>query len=86
MTVLGFFIGLIVILQIIILVGICRTNNKLNELDDFTAQVHISSTKNTVYITRILNQMTDEIAKIRDKKKHKKKKGDTIYANNKSES
>lgn len=94
MTVLGFFLGFILILQIFVLVGICRTNNKLNELEskvsvlnDLIVPAIGISSDNAVKIARILDMMGDTIVKIYDRKKYKKKKKEeTFYADNESES
>ena len=93
MTVLGFFLGLVIILQLFVLIGICRTNYKLEELDATVSRLNdlivpaigINS-ENTIKIIRILDQLADAVIDLQGKKKHKKKKGDVIYADNEPES
>jgi hypothetical protein len=83
-----FLLGLVIILQTLVLVGICRTNNKLNELgltistlNDLIVPAIGAYTKSISYI---VDQLTD--ISTGTKKKHKKKKGETFYADNESES
>lgn len=82
MVVLGFLLGLIIILQIFILIGICRKNFKLNEID---ARV---SNLNDLLVTGVGTNMerTTEILNLLSKmtKKKKKKKGVDIYVDNES--
>lgn len=85
MTVLGFFLGLVIILQLFVLIGICRTNYKLNEinarvsnLNDLLVSGIGSNMERTTTMLNLLSKMT--------KKKHKKKKGVKFYADNESES
>lgn len=68
MIAIGVFLAIIILLQIFILVGICRKNYKLNEID-----------------ARVLN-LNDLLVTGMTKKKHKKKKEETFYADNESES
>lgn len=92
MIVLGFLLGLVIILQAFILIGICRKNNKLNELEtkisvlnDLIVPAIGANAENTIRITRILDTLADNLIKMVDKqKKHKKKKGDVFYADNES--
>jgi len=83
-----FLLGLVIILQTLVLIGICRTNYKLNELEsevstlnDLIVPAIGAYTKNISYI---VDQLTD--ISTGTKKKHKKKKGDVIYADNEPES
>lgn len=97
MTVLGFFIGLIVILQIIILIGICRTNYKLDELNvrvstlnDLIVPAISMNVTDMKDIKRNIGIMSDVVietnGRLKKHKKHKKKKGEKFYADNESES
>lgn len=75
---------LVILMQLFILIGICRTNNKLNELDATVSRLNDlivpSIGANMTYIRHILeNEPTS--SKKEHKKKHKKKK-DKIYADN----
>lgn len=79
MIVLGFFLGLIIILQIFILISTCRKNYKL---DLIGGEV---STLCDVVIPAIGTNMEISVEK-KHKKKHKKKKGEKFYADNESES
>lgn len=88
MTELGFF-WFIIILQIFILVGICRTNHKLNELESTVSRLNDlivpaigANAENTIKIIRILDRMADNLIKMVDKHKKHKKKKDKIYADN----
>lgn len=85
MIILGFLLGLVIILQIFVLVGICRTNYKVSEID-----ADVSKLNNLIVpaigaytksISYIVDQLTDVEVGTRSKKKHKKKK-DKIYADN----
>jgi hypothetical protein len=94
MTAVYFLLGLVIILQTLVLIGICRTNYKLNELDSTVSALNDlivpaigANAENTIRITRILDALADNLIKMVDKqKKHKKKKGDVIYADNEPES
>lgn len=93
MIVLGLLLGLIIILQIFVLIGTCRTNYKLHELEDLcltenTNVVNIGLiSENMKRMTNVLNRMADALIEMVDKqKKHKKKKGGTFYADNEPES
>lgn len=86
--IIGFFLAIIILLQIFILVGTCRKNYKLDKLDEIDARVSKLNDllvpgiginmERTTTILDLLSKMT--------KKKHKKKKGETFYADNESES
>ena len=86
MIVLGFLLGLVIILQAFILIGICRKNFKLNEIDARVSNLYdlvvTGIGTNMERTTKIL----DLLSKMTDKKKHKKKKGAKFYADNESES
>lgn len=93
MTVLGFFLGLVIILQLFVLIGICRTNYKLNEIESRVSNLYdlvVTATgmnsENTIKIIHILDQLADAVIDLQGKKKHKKKKGNVFYADNESES
>jgi hypothetical protein len=89
-----FLLGLVIFMQTLVLVGICRTNNKLNELksqvstlNDLIVPSIGANVENTIRITRILDALADNLIKMVDRqKKHKKKKGETFYADNEPES
>jgi hypothetical protein len=87
--ILGFFLGFVLILQIFVLVGICRTNNKLNELEtkvstlnDLIVPAIGANAENTIRITRILDTLADNLIKMVDRQKKHEKKKDKIYADN----
>lgn len=72
MTVLGFFLGLIIILQMSILIGTCRINHKVDELrligvTDMATLGLIS--ENMQSITPIIDQQTNNIITILNKLK-----------------
>lgn len=84
--VLALLLGIVIILQIFILVGICRKNFKLNvigaQVSNLYDLVVTGIGTNMERTTKIL----DLLSKMTDKKKHKKKKGAKFYADNESES
>lgn len=86
MVVLGLLLGLIIILQIFILIGICRKNYKLDEIGALVSNLYdlavTDISTNMERTTTILNLLS----KMTDKKKHKKKKGENFYADNEPES
>lgn len=97
MIVLGFLLGLVIILQIFVLVGICRTNYKLDELDvrvstlnDLIVPAISMNVTDMKDIKRNIGIMSDVVietnGRLKKHKKHKKKKGDTFYADNEPES
>lgn len=84
---------LIFVLQIFVLIGICRTNYKLHELEDLCLTENTNTvnlgliSENMKRMTNVLNRMADALIEMVDKqKKHKKKKGDKFYVDNESES
>lgn len=83
MIILGFLLGLVIILQIFVLVGICRTNYKVSEIDADVSKLNNlivpAIGANMESIAHILDRLTDIATGT--KKKHKKKK-DKIYADN----
>lgn len=85
MIVLGFLLGLIIVLQIFILIGICRKNYKLDEINAETIELRNLIVRaidaNMQNYTHITDQLNDVISGTSSKKKHKKKK-DKIYADN----
>lgn len=90
MAVLGFLLGLVIILQIFVLVGICRTNYKLDELNDLIVPAISMNVTDMKDIKRNIGIMSDVVietnGRLKKHKKHKKKKGEKFYADNESES
>lgn len=89
MIVLGFLLGLVIILQAFVLIGICRKNFKLDviatevsRLNDLIVPAIGANMENYAHITDQLNDVNEKIS---GKKKHKKKKGDKFYAGNGTE-
>lgn len=89
MIVLGFLLGLVIILQAFILIGICRKNFKLDviatevsRLSDLIVPAIGANMENYAHIVDQLNDAISETSsKKKHKKKHKKMKG-KIYADN----
>lgn len=85
MIVLGFLLGLTIVLQIFVLIGICRKNYKLDEINAETIELRNLIVRaidaNMKNYTHITDQLNDVVSGTTSKKKHKKKK-DKIYADN----
>lgn len=75
------FLGLIIVLQMFILIGICRKNYKLDKIDAEVSNLYDFVVTSVGTNTERTNRMVDLLSKMTDKKKHKKKK-DKIYADN----
>lgn len=89
MTAVYFLLGLITFMQTLVLVGICRTNFKLIEIESRVSTLNDLIVPgigaNMEIITDVRNQLTD-IVKSKKKYKKKKKEEYTFYADNESES
>lgn len=96
MIVLGFLLGLVIILQAFILIGICRKNFKLDviatevsRLSDLIVPAISMNVTDMKDIKRNIGIMSDVVietnGRLKKHKKHKKKKGDTFYADNEPE-